>query len=84
MPLDDLRDCMPHAVFVANVAGERVRAPAVRVNLGRYVRELVRVAAEQRDVRAERREFVRAAAADAAAAARDERDLAFEAACAKL
>ena len=62
--------------FLADVADVRRADAARRFDLGAHRVELVDLAADDRDRRAERRELVRRAAADARAAAGDEGDLA--------
>ena len=64
--------------FLADVEGMRLAAAARRFDLGLHRGELVGLAAGDHDMRAERCDLVRRAAADAAAAAGDDDGLAFK------
>ena len=72
-----------HALFLADVGGVAARAAARVRDLARDRFELVGLAADQRDARAERGQFMRRAAPDAAAGAGHDAGLAGEQAVAK-
>src|SRR5207245_3631649 len=75
---DDAGDRGLHRVFVADVEGDAVGAAAVLGDLGGHALQLVLRATADDDPRAKRRQLVRDAAPDAAAAAGDPQDPAFE------
>ena len=66
------RDRLLHLRFFADVEGVRLAGTAGRLDLALHHVELLRLAAGDRHMRAEGRELVRGAAADAAAAAGDD------------
>ena len=72
-----------HALFLADVGAVAARGAAGVRDLARDRFELLRLAPDQGDARAERGEFMRGAAADAAAGAGDDAGLAGEQAVAE-
>ena len=69
---------LAHALFLADVGGVAARRAARVGDLARDRFQLLRLAADQRHARAERGQFMRRAAADAAAGAGHDAGLALE------
>ena len=78
VPFEHGGDGRAHRGLVADVAGMRARGAARGLDLGAHRGELVGLAADEGDRRAERSQLVRRAAPDARAAAGDDGDLARE------